>query len=152
MVLYLPKVEKLIVGYTISPSGHERRVMTATTMEDVKYYVNLRYECSIWREPNGPLSPKEEQMDYTQFFLDLEKTVKDKSFEAVFVKKDGNFRIMTCKLSDEVKMRKLHLGLLVVHDIIANGFRTINIDTLIALSINGRIIKEKDNRWPILET
>lgn len=152
MVLYLTKVEKLIVGYTISSSGHERKVVTATSMADIRHYMKLNYTFGHWREPNGPLSSKEEQIDYNQFFLDLEETVKDESFEAVFVKNDNNFRIMVCRLSDEVKMGKLHLGLLVVHDVIANGFKTINIKTLLALKIKDRIIKEKDGKWPILET
>ncbi len=79
---------------------------------------------------------------------EIKKMVGNQFFSALFVKRNGEIRKMLCRVG--VK-RYLKGGekkcdydnLLTVYDVKKRGYRTINLDTLVQLKANGRIVRLK---------
>jgi hypothetical protein len=78
----------------------------------------------------------------------LEATNDGRIFSATFVKKDGTIRTMNCrrKVTKGVTGKGLAFkpsdkGLIVVYDMHKDGFRMINLNTLIEAQVNGQIFK-----------
>jgi len=78
----------------------------------------------------------------------LEATNDGRIFSATFVKKDGSIRTMNCrrKVTKGVTGKGLAFapserGLMVVFDMANDGFRMINLNTLIEAKVNGVIYK-----------
>ena len=76
--------------------------------------------------------------------LNLLKENKDKCFAVVFLKKSGELRPMNCRLGvkKHLKGGKLSYNAearnnLIVFDMQKEGYRTINLDTLITISMKG---------------
>lgn len=78
----------------------------------------------------------------------LKATNDGRIFSATFVKKDGTIRTMNCrrKVTKGVTGKGLAFkpsdkGLMVVFDMANDGFRMINLNTLIEAKVNGQIFK-----------
>jgi len=78
----------------------------------------------------------------------LEATNDGRIFSATFVKKDGTIRTINCrrKVTKGVTGKGLAFkpsdkGLMVVFDMVNDGFRMINLNTLIEAKVNGQIFK-----------
>lgn len=78
----------------------------------------------------------------------LKATNDGRIFSATFVKKDGTIRTINCrrKVTKGVTGKGLAFkpsdkGLMVVFDMANDGFRMINLNTLIEAKVNGQIFK-----------
>ena len=76
--------------------------------------------------------------------LSLIKDNKDTIFSAVFLKKSGEIRRMTCRLGvkkhlkgGKLSFNPLERNLLVVFDMQKEGYRMINLDTLMSINMKG---------------
>lgn len=75
----------------------------------------------------------------------FKKLVGSKIFTVKFRKKDGTLRTMNCRLDVKKHLKggkKLYnkSNLVTVYDLKANGYRTINLDTLQEIKANGTTI------------
>lgn len=77
--------------------------------------------------------------------MQLKKLVGNKIFTATFQKKDGTIRNMNCRLGVVKHLRGGGLSYdpasrnnLIVYDLKKKGYRTINLDTLISIRIDGK--------------
>lgn len=74
----------------------------------------------------------------------FKETVSDKFFTVEFIKKDGTIRQMNARLGvtkhlqgGELKYSPNDLGYVTVYDVKTKGYRTINLNTLTSLKVNG---------------
>lgn len=74
----------------------------------------------------------------------LRELVGNKIFSVVFEKKDGSLREMVCRLGvkkhlagGELKYSPEELNYLIVYDMQTEGYRTININTLKKIKLDG---------------
>ena len=77
----------------------------------------------------------------------LKSLVGNKIFTITFIKKDGSERVMNCRykvtkhLRGGVSTTKHISYLTTVYDLQANGYRNINLETVISLKVDGKIIE-----------
>jgi len=79
---------------------------------------------------------------------EIRELAKGQIFSAVFIKKNGDVRTMTCRLKVTKHLKGGELaydaesrGLLPVFDMNKQAYRTINVNTLVSLTINGQSYK-----------
>ena len=78
----------------------------------------------------------------------VEATNNGKIFSATFEKKDGTIRTINCRRNVRKGVKgvgysfdPMSKGLLSVYDMQSNGFRFINLETLVEAKVNGEIFK-----------
>jgi hypothetical protein len=79
---------------------------------------------------------------------EIRKMVGNQFFSAVFVKRNGEVRTMLCRLGVKKHLKggtkKYDYDhLMTVYDVKKKGYRTINMDTLLQVKANGKVIKVK---------
>jgi hypothetical protein len=74
----------------------------------------------------------------------IRQLVGNKFFTVEFIKKDGTIRVMNCRLNvkkhlkgGELKHNPEALNHLIVFDVVAKEYRTINLNTLLRVKFNG---------------
>lgn len=78
------------------------------------------------------------------FHANLYAVVGERPFQAVFIKKNGEQRIMTCTIQEQGKVKN---NILAVHDLDVNECRSINLETLLVLNIDGRLVQKVGDKW-----
>ena len=86
-------------------------------------------------------------MPYATLHDDLIEIVGEENFTVIFTKKDKTERTMLCHLADGAA--QLHNGRMTVWDVMADGFRYVNLNTIKVLRFKGKSYHIKDDKWTI---
>ena len=94
-----------------------------------------------------PIAIKHLTKDYTMTKKEIKSLVGSKFFTVDFIKKDGSLRVMNARLGvtkalkgGEKTYNDNDFNYLTVFDVKSKGYRTINLDTIQRLKVNGETI------------
>jgi hypothetical protein len=87
-----------------------------------------------------------------KLIVEIKKELGSKIFSVSFYKKDGTLREMTCRLGvtkhlkgGELSHNPSDFGHLIVYDMKSEGYRTINLNTLVKIKFEGKEYNFENN-------
>ena len=87
-------------------------------------------------------------MPYATLLDELRNLVDEENFTVIFTKKDQTERTMLCHLTDGAA--QLHNGRMTVFDVMADGLRYVNFNTLKVLRFKGKSYQIKEGKWTLV--